>query len=51
VGRYNHALVLAELKRYLDAISENEALEPNSPDTRAIQDQMYQGDAATMPAR
>jgi peptidyl-prolyl cis-trans isomerase A (cyclophilin A)/peptidyl-prolyl cis-trans isomerase B (cyclophilin B) len=54
VGRYNHALVLAELKRYRDAISEMKRflqLEPNSPEARAIQDQMYQWDAAAMPAR
>jgi regulator of sirC expression with transglutaminase-like and TPR domain len=54
VGHYNRALVLAELKRYRDAISEMRRflqLEPNSPEARAIQDQMYQLDAAAVAAR
>lgn len=48
-GRYNRALVLAEMRRYREAIQEMKRflqLELNSPDARAVQNQIYQWEAA-----
>ena len=53
-GRYNRALVLGETKQYREAIVEMKRflqLEPNSPDVRRIQDQIYEWEAAMNIAR
>jgi len=48
-GRFNRALLLAEQKRYREAIQEMNRflmLEPNSPDARIARDRVYQWEAA-----
>lgn len=48
-GRFNRALLLAELKRYREAILEMNRflqLEPDSPDARVARDRVYQWEAA-----
>lgn len=48
-ARYNRALILGELKRYPEAVAEMQRylkLEPNSPERRAIQDKIYEWQAA-----
>ena len=48
-GRFNRALLFAEMKRYRDAIMEMNRylkLEPDAPDARAAQDLVYKWEAA-----
>ena len=48
-GHFNRALILGELKRYREAIREMNRylqLEPDAPNARAVQDQIYQWEAA-----
>ena len=53
-ARYNRALVLGELKHYREAIAEMQRylkLEPHSPDRRAVQDRIYEWEAAMQTRR
>jgi tetratricopeptide (TPR) repeat protein len=48
-GRFNRALVLAEVGRYSEAVAETRRfllLEPSSPDARAAQDRIYKWEVA-----
>lgn len=53
-GRFNRSLILGELGRFPEAISEMKrylALDPNAPNARAARDKIYEWEAAPPPAK